>query len=362
MTSPWHEKITSALKESMQLPAWEEGFSFPWDTVSSALSEALHIPDLKISARPTDTLGSMGMKPVVFGIELAPIAGSIQWILSLDDISELISFSLSSQRQEKLIDPRLEIGFYQYVLLEAIDAIEQLRIFPDVQMRLFLEEEQIQDSALIFDVALALPSKTIYGKLALSQTFLDAFKNYEPIRQMPLLEMPEMQNKEIDLSVQAGHSEISEQEWSEVMPGDFVALDHVSFDPTEEKGSVTFLLGSSPVLRGRIKSEGIKILDDAAFYEEIAPPPEEGIELTEEENAPVSLEPQAEKTMPLSIEVTRMRLTIARLLETKPGDILDFLIRPQQGVDLISQGRRVGQGELCRLGDTLGVRVLDVER
>ncbi len=77
MTSHWHEKITSALKNSLQLPTWEEGFSFPWDRACAAISEALNIPDLKLSARPTDTLGSMGTKPVVFGIELAPIAGSI---------------------------------------------------------------------------------------------------------------------------------------------------------------------------------------------------------------------------------------------------------------------------------------------
>lgn len=360
MTSHWHEKIVSALKDSLQLPTWEESFSFPWDSVATALSEALHIPDLKLSAKPTDTLGSMGTKPVVFGIELAPIAGSAQWIMSLDDISELTQFSISSERREKMIDPRLEIGFYQYLLLEALDTIENLRIFPDIRFHLFLEEELLQDSALLLDVALSLPSKTVYGKLALSQSFLDAFKNYEPLRQMPILEMPDVQNKEIELCVQAGYSEITEQEWSEVMPGDFVALDHVSYDPSEEKGSVTFLLGKTPVLRGRIKPEGIKVLDDAAFYEENEPPFEE--EILEELPEPSPMEATPEKTMPLSIEVARMRLTIARLLDTKPGDILDFLLRPQQGVDLVSRGARIGQGELYKLGDTLGVRVLDIER
>ncbi len=359
----WHEKITSALKKSMQLPTWEEGFSFPWDRVATALSEALNIPDLKLSARTTDTLGSMGTKPVVFGIELTPIAGSIQWTMSLDDISDLIALTLSPERREKMIDPRLEIGFYQYLLLETLDAIEKLQIFPDIHLRLFLEEELTQDNALILDVALSLPDKTIYGKLAMSQSFLDAFRNYEPIRQMPLLEMPDVQSKEVELCIQAGSSEITEQEWSEVMPGDFVALDHVSYDPTEEKGSVTFLLGETPVLRGRIKPEGIKILDDAAFYEETPPPPEEEtIELTEEEPAPLALETASEKTMPLSVEVARMRMTLGRLLETKPGDILELLLRPQQGVDLTSQGMRIGQGELYKLGDTLGIRVLDIEK
>ncbi len=281
----------------------------------------------------------------------------------MDDISDLIALTLSPERREKMIDPRLEIGFYQYLLLEALDAIEKLQVFPDVHFRLFLEEELTQDNALILDIALELPNKTIYGKLALSQSFLDAFKNYEPIRQMPLLEMPDVQSKEIELCIQAGSSQISEQEWSEVMPGDFVALDHVSYDPTEEKGSVTFLLGETPVLRGRIKPEGIKVLDDAAFYEETAPVlEEEPMELTEEEPAPLPLETVAEKAMPLAVEVARMRMTLGRLLETKPGDILDMLLRPQQGVDLTSHGKRIGQGELYKLGDTLGVRVLDIEK
>lgn len=364
----WHDKITEALEKSHLQPTWEEGFSFPWQDVSAALSEALRIPELKLAARPsplkkTDSLTSgMGAKPVVFGIELSPLTERVQWVMALEDISDLAMLTLSTQRHEKLLDPRLEIGFYQYLLLETLEAIENLQIFPQVGFRLVVEEDLPEEHALVLDVSITLPSKTIYGRLVASHNFLEAFKNYEPIQQMPILTMPGVQGKELELRIEAGSCDIAEEEWAEVMPGDFVALDRSSYDPAEEKGSVTFLLGETPVLRGRLKPDGIKILDDAAFYEETAPLESEAPETEMIPSEEPAEEPAPSQMIPLSVEVGRLRLTLGKLLETKPGEILDLLLRPQQGVDITTRGKRIGQGELLKLGDTVGIRVLDIDR
>lgn len=59
----------------------------------------------------------------------------------------------------------------------------------------------------------------------------------------------------------------------------------------------------------------------------------------------------------LVCEVGRISLTIAELKSLKPGAVLPMERRAQQAVDLVANGLKIGQGELVRLDDTLGVRV-----
>lgn len=59
----------------------------------------------------------------------------------------------------------------------------------------------------------------------------------------------------------------------------------------------------------------------------------------------------------LVCEVGRISLTISELKSLKPGAVLPMERRAQQAVDLIANGLKIGQGELVRLDDTLGVRV-----
>jgi flagellar motor switch protein FliN/FliY len=62
----------------------------------------------------------------------------------------------------------------------------------------------------------------------------------------------------------------------------------------------------------------------------------------------------------LIVEVGRLQMTVKKLLELEPGNLLELGIHPEEGVDLVANGKRVGKGELIRLGESLGVRVLEV--
>lgn len=62
-------------------------------------------------------------------------------------------------------------------------------------------------------------------------------------------------------------------------------------------------------------------------------------------------------TIELVCEVGRVSMTLAELKSLKVGSVLPMKRRAQQAVDLIVNGAKIGQGELVRLDDTLGVRV-----
>ncbi len=62
----------------------------------------------------------------------------------------------------------------------------------------------------------------------------------------------------------------------------------------------------------------------------------------------------------LTVEVGRIQMSMDHLLKLEPGNMLELNIKPEDGVDLTINGKIVGRGELLRIGEVLGVRVLEL--
>jgi len=93
---------------------------------------------------------------------------------------------------------------------------------------------------------------------------------------------------------------------------------------------------------------------------------EENLESTTTEEKPSAHAEQAstvfkpeELPLSISIEVGRFQMSIKKLTELEPGNLLELGIRPENGVDLVINGKCIGRGELLRIGDTLGVRITE---
>jgi len=98
-------------------------------------------------------------------------------------------------------------------------------------------------------------------------------------------------------------------------------------------------------------------------------PEEEVVEEEAEAVAGVKAVPEEEKKAPVKpeeisvnviIEVGQLKMNVQKLIELQPGNLLELGIHPEKGVDLTVNGRRVAKGELLRIGDTLGVRILEL--
>jgi len=64
----------------------------------------------------------------------------------------------------------------------------------------------------------------------------------------------------------------------------------------------------------------------------------------------------------LTVEVGRIKMTVDRLLKLEPGNLLELEVHPEDGVELSVNGDIIGKGELVKIGDLLGVRVLQLGR
>lgn len=62
----------------------------------------------------------------------------------------------------------------------------------------------------------------------------------------------------------------------------------------------------------------------------------------------------------LSVEITRLSISLEKLLELQPGNILSTHVSPESGVKLCLAGRPIAKGELMNLGDAIGVKITEI--
>lgn len=68
------------------------------------------------------------------------------------------------------------------------------------------------------------------------------------------------------------------------------------------------------------------------------------------------------KDIPITItcELAQIETNVQKLLELAPGNMLDLSISSDSAVLLVVNGKIVGKGEIIKIGDTLGVRILEM--
>jgi len=79
---------------------------------------------------------------------------------------------------------------------------------------------------------------------------------------------------------------------------------------------------------------------------------------------PVVLEepivPVTQVPMALTVELGQIEISLEKLIALEPGNILDLEVHPEEGVQLVVNGKVVGKGEIIQIGESLGVRVLEL--
>lgn len=87
----------------------------------------------------------------------------------------------------------------------------------------------------------------------------------------------------------------------------------------------------------------------------------EGEETEAEAEAPArELTPADKIPLHIVVEVGRLKMSLSQLRDLQPGQLLDIDVKPEEGVDLVVSGVCIGRGELLRMGETLGVRILEL--
>lgn len=352
MTIPlsWIRKVTSVVPELQAIPLFGKGPSFDWKSFSSALAERFSAPHFSLRTgeqtwREADATGDgLGKSLITYPLVVTPL-GTLFWLMSQQDMEKLTAWLLKpGAKAHPLTSDLLQEGFYRFLVLETLDVLQKRDPLQSFTLHLSEEERPLETPAFCIDVEIEMePEHSCWGRLAIPNHFRTAWVHH--FERAPSEYIPTELSRHLELSpgIKVGSFLLSQSEWESVKEGDFIAL---------EKGGVAMLcLGSIPLFNVKIHHNKISLVD-YAFYDE--------------ENMSHSKSPEEEsvslKDLPLSVtvEIARLKMTLDQLMHLKPGNTLELPIHPEQSVSLTVNGEKVGRGELVHLGETLGLRILEI--
>jgi type III secretion protein Q len=160
---------------------------------------------------------------------------------------------------------------------------------------------------------------------------------------LPALQLP--------FTVENGEAELSLAELRSLNPGDVVMLDH-----WPDRQARLVLQGRRLHARAELDGNTLKLLEQPIALNFLK---EHHMTGSAESATPQSLDsPLDDLPLKLVCQVGSVELSLAQLRELGTGSLVQLTPQLHDGVDLMVNGRRVGQGQLVKIGDGLGVRLL----
>lgn len=383
---------------------------FSWEEFSKNLQELLQIEKLHIEPGniqwrdQPELFQGLGDFPLALNFTIPGCEGTVSFVIPEQEIVLLIAYLLHQEELPITAQDRSFIeGFYRFIALETLFQIGKSELGKMITPLPSSSSELPSKPSLCIDFTIQLEEHNLTGRLFLSPEFRSSLKKLFKKNYFPSTETTIAQQATVILHLEVGKTIVSLQEWSTIRIGDFFILDSCSMIPGEKSGRILLTLNKKPIFRGKIREDGIKLLeipqyqevfskmnakkndedfakewkdeedqeenfdedfeDESEFEEEFEE--EEQLEESpqQSETAPVVSEKTLQKeNIPLEIvaELGRVEITVQKLLSLEPGNLLDLNIRPENNVDLTVNGRLIGKGELIRLGETVGVRILEV--
>jgi len=389
MTQPplaWIKEIHNTLIDAKAIPLSGSTLTFPWEDLAKKIAEILHAPECTLALRQTKILeeaeitSGLGADCLFLTLELTPLRQQAFWIMGKGEVAKLTALALvtSSGSNKGFSSSQFQEGFYSYLATKALLALDELNVLSNLPVKLGKPAPLPAGEALCFDVEIHLFKHTFWGRFVCPAALHETLKAHVESAEQPLsLNTPLAKQLTVTASLNLGHTLLSLSQWQKLSVGDCILLDTCSFDPSTHKGTATLMLEGMPILRVRIKGSSVKIVDYATYHQEQPAmttdiPEEESTESQEESNEQENhlwSVPNGEiekrvssKEIPLMlhVEVARLNISLEKLLQLTPGNVLELPVRPEQGVDLLIGGKKVARAELVKLGEMLGVKILQI--
>jgi|SRR3984957_9117885 len=386
----WIKEVQSALIDAKQIPMHGFAPAFPWEEFSEKVASSLQIPELRIAPKTTQILAGnqitngLGAHFVSIALEMMPLNGQLFWLMGKEDVAKLSTLMLSPSNGKGFSSPKFQEGFYYFLATQALQALNTLKPLKDLTPRMGKTTPLPSEESVCIDIEIIHPKQTFWGRLVCPASFHRDFKAHFSGEEPTVLSSAAAKQISVTLSLEIGHTLLSLSQWDRVSVGDFILLDRCTFDPSVLKGTGILMLGQTSLLRVRIKENSLKIVDYASYNEEQIPmnaktPEEEDENFEEISDTEKSVEEEhlwsppspAEETdekmisahevpLTVTVEVARLRIHLDKLLQLTVGNVLELPVRPEQGVDLTINGQKVAKAELIKIGEALGVKILQL--
>lgn len=155
----------------------------------------------------------------------------------------------------------------------------------------------------------------------------------------------------------AGALSLSVAELASLRSGDVLIPDELGLARNE----IRVVVGGRHVASARVDGQDLRLLTALSKLhplEETTPMPPEAPPAASPGSAPGSEAALVDEVeIGLRFEIGRDTIAVGELRAIGPGYVFALGRDPKSAIDILANGRRIGRGEIVRVGDTLGVRV-----
>ena len=376
----WIKKISKAALLLDEMPLISSNKNLDLNKLADFLSKTFSNKNIQIETGEINwqTEDSSFENNTIKKITLTPLKGDLFLLMQNDDIKKIaIDLMVQEENTKQLFSESETKAFYDFILLEALSSLDKMQVFEGTNPKIS-SIKSISSPYLVIDIKVTINSTTYLATLCLSQEFRRSWQNHIKNKKIDL-------NKsfEVPLSLQCGQVNIKKEVFDNLKKGDFVILDELSYYPLYQKNLATLYLENTPLFLIKIKENKVKLLDYASYYEvnefmekeeniDENEDIEEEIYEEEEDQEEIKekvLEKVEEKNIDinnvpitLTIEIAKIKMTLEKLMQLTPGNLLDLNISPEEEINITISGKKVAKGELLNLGETLGVRITNIEK
>ncbi len=416
-TLPWLKSISRELYSLDATPLLGASPPFPWEKLRESFVKAFSLDSLQITpgelAWKEKREITQGIANPCFATQCSAtgLDGAVTLLICKEDVEHIMAQVLQiSEVVSELQAEDVVTSFHRFLSIEAVCLLNMLEYDPRLSFKIISYSDAVPERALCQDIKITLGKEQIAARVIISSEFRSSWSAFFQKSQPKTAKLDQIQTT---VHLEAGRTNIKLEELLEIHPGDFLLLDQMYYNEDNEKSRLLLTLNGKPLFRASLKDGSLHILEIPLQHEvytpmveqvtpsDVEPHPEheeenpfpdvpedededESLELVEaakaeEAEAPIGQTPKPKASVKVAqsppsstklsandipvtviVEVASIDISVQKLLELAPGNVLDLNITPENGVNLVVNGRVVGRGELLKIGETLGVRILQI--
>lgn len=407
--------VSPALYALDRQPLIPEGFRFPIENLASLLAKHLE-REVSITLDERAWSSQQEVEQEKKDKKLRELRCSLFGIPSLcslffpeDSLASILAELVQCETTFLQMQPSSFLKTFEaFLFAQVIASVKACSPFEKMELRLIDEEaKEVYDGYLVSRYTVRIGKTTTTLLIAQPPPFLDQLralpqsKEHSPkewLMNLPLF----------PIQIEAARFHMSLSLLKEIKMGDVILVDFPFYIPGSERARVILTYRGKPLFRAKVKNGAIKLLEmsqNQQAFQPVSPLPraevvvpestqtrepsmnplnkkapptpvkpsedeEEFSQETTEESFPDERAQEkgvSTRETPLSlndlpllvvVQLKELSMTLDELQALQPGNLLDLDIHPEHAVVQLSiQGQIIGEGDLIRIGDKVGVRV-----
>lgn len=263
----WCKRLETSLLRLDNIPQLGNAPAFPWEECAQKFSEVFDNTPCQIMPQEwqwrfeNELLDEFPSNTRVIELSAAPIKGPVYFAMEVSSIERMVSRLMSGRNNAKIPLPQMKEAFTTFILLESIHTVGTFPSMKGLSPKLIHPMTTPKGSCLSRDIHIQCDQIQQNCRLLLSEEFVSGVeKHFQPFKSPLSLHSSDVADTlELILNINVGKTELSQEDWNAIEPGDFLRLDSCTLDPESNTGTCSVCTEGNPLFKAKVSSKGLEI-------------------------------------------------------------------------------------------------------